>query len=263
MIRKSLSIICSLVLGFFASCSPTSKSDLKVAATAVPHAQLLELMKPDLKAQGVDLTIVIAEDYNIPNRALVDKEVDANFFQHLPFMQEQIEQFHYQIKSIANVELEPMGIYSKKIHTLTDLKDSAIVAVPNDPTNEARALLLLQAHGIIELDTSNNLQATIMNITKNPKRIQWIEIDAAMMPRSLQDVDAAVINANFALQAQLSPLKDALVLESKDSPYANIIAVRIGDENRPDIQALKAAMTSEKMKEFILQKYQGAILPAF
>ncbi len=253
--------ICALFL--LTACTSTPKNGLKVAATAVPHAELLEFVKPDLKAQGIDLIIVIAEDYNMPNRVLADKEVDANFFQHIPFMEEQIKQFHYAIESIAKIELEPMGIYSKKIKSLSELRDDSTFAVPNDPTNEARALLLLQKHGLIELDNSNNLQATVLNITKNPKHLKFIEVDAAMVPRTLEDVDAAAINSNFALQAKLSPLKDALVFESKDSPYANIIAVRIGDENRPDIQALKTAMTSEKMREFLLQKYKGVILPAF
>lgn len=147
--------------------------------------------------------------------------------------------------------------------SLSDLKENATIAIPNDPRNEARALLLLQEHGVIQLDRPDNLQATILNITSNPKHIKFIEVDAAMVPRSLEDVDAAAINTNYALGANLSPLKDALVLESKDSPYANIIVVREGDENRPDIQALKKAMTSEKMKEFIDQKYKGAVLPAF
>jgi D-methionine transport system substrate-binding protein len=254
-------ILCFLILLF--GCASVPKKGLKVAATAVPHAELLEFVKPDLKAQGIDLIIIVADDYNLPNRALAEKEVDANFFQHLPFMEEQVRQFHYKIERLAKVELEPMGIYSKRIGSLSDLKDKATIAIPNDPTNEARALLLLQAHGIIELDDANNLQATVMNIRKNPKEIKFLEVDAAIVPRALDDVDAAVINSNFAMQASLSPLRDALVLEGKDSPYANIIAVRIGDETRPDIQALKAAMTSEKMREFILQKYKGAIFPAF
>ncbi len=260
--NKRFFVLAAALLSMLSSCS-SPKNGLKVAATPVPHAQMLEFVKPDLKAQGIDLIIVVTDDYNIPNRALANHEVEANFFQHIPFMEEQIKQFHYSIESIAKIELEPMGIYSKKIKSLSDLKDNAIIAVPNDPTNEARALLLLQAHDVIELDNSHNLQATVLNITKNPKHIKFVEVDAAMMPRSLEDVDAAAINSNFALQANLSPLKDALVLESTDSPYANIIVVRTGDENRPDIQALKTAMTSEKVREFILQKYKGAILPAF
>jgi D-methionine transport system substrate-binding protein len=156
-----------------------------------------------------------------------------------------------------------MGIYSKKIQSLSDLKDNATIAIPNDPTNEARALNLLQSQGIIQLKDSNDLQATVLSITDNPKNIKFLEVDAAMLPRSLADVDAAAINTNYALEAKLSPLQDALALESKDSPYANIIAIRTGDENRPEIEALKAAMTSDKMREFIENKYKGSIIPAF
>ncbi|MDR2539230.1 MAG: MetQ/NlpA family ABC transporter substrate-binding protein [Chlamydiales bacterium] len=259
MIKKAVFVALCLLT----SCSSTPKNGLKVAATAVPHAEILEFVKPYLKTQGIDLIIVETADYNMPNRALADKEVDANFFQHLPFLEEQIKQFHYPIESIAHIELEPVGIYSRKIHSLSELKERARVAIPNDPTNEARALRLFQVQGFIQLDHPNNLQATVLNITHNPKQIQFIEVDAAMVPRSLDDVDAAVINSNFAMQAYLSPLKDALVLESKHSPYINILVARIGDENRPDIQALKMALTSDKVKEWILQKYQGAILPAF
>jgi D-methionine transport system substrate-binding protein len=261
MIRNILSILCGVFL--LTSCSSKSKDGLKVAASAVPHAQMLEFVKPDLKAQGIDLIIVVTDDYNMPNRALADKEVDANFFQHIPYMNEQIKQFHYPIVSIAKIEIEPMGIYSKKIRSLSDLKQNATIAIPNDPTNEARALLLLQANGVIQLDNSNNTQLTTVNIKNNPKQIKFIEVDSAMLPRSLQDVDAAAINTNYALEADLSPTKDALAMESKDSPYANVLTVREGDENRPDIQALKTALTSQKMKEFINQKYKGAVVPAF
>lgn len=247
----------------FSSCSSEHKNSLKIAASAVPHAQMLEYIKPDLNEKGIDLIIIVTDDYNMPNRALANHEVDANFFQHIPFMDEQIKQFDYPIESLAKIEIEPMGIYSKKIHALADLKEHATVALPNDPTNEARGLHLLQEQGIIQLDNPNNLQATVLNITKNPKHIKFIEVDASMLPRTLDDVDAAAITTNYALQANLSPLKDALVLEGKDSPYTNIIAIRKGDENRPDVVALKVAMTSEKMREYILQKYEGAILPAF
>lgn len=253
--------ICALFL--LSSCSSTPKHGLKVAATPVPHAQMLEFIKPDLKAQGIELIVIVTDDYNMPNRALAYKEVDANFFQHIPFMEEQIKQFHYSIENLAKIEIEPMGIYSKKIDSLSKLKDNATIALPNDPTNEGRALLLLQSNGLIQLDSSTNLQATILNIIHNPKNIHFIEVDAAMLPRSLGDVDAAVINTNFALEAKLSPTKDALALEDKNSPYANIIAIREGDKKRADIQALENTMTSEKMKAFILEKYKGAILPSF
>jgi len=244
------------------SCS-RSKKGFRVAATPVPHAQMLEFIKPQLQSQGIDLIIIVTDDYNTPNRALANGEVDANFFQHIPFLQEQIRQFHYPIESIAKVELEPMGIYSKKIRSLSELQDHAAIAIPNDPTNEARALKLLQEEGLIQLDSPNDLQATVLNIAKNPKQIRLIEVDAAMLPRSLEDVDAALINTNYALEAQLSPLKDALRLESKDSPYANVLVIRTNERNRPEIEALKSAMTSEKMREFILHEYRGAVLPAF
>ena len=261
MLKQILAIAGTLLL-ILPGCSSKSKNGLKVAATPVPHAQMLEFIKPDLKEKGIDLTIITTDDYNMPNRALVEKEVDANFFQHIPFMKSQIKEFHYPIQSDGKIEIEPMGIYSKKIKSIDDLKDTAVIAVPNDPSNEARALLLFQSHGLIKLDNSNNLNATILNITDNPKQLKFIEIDAAMLPRALNDVDPAAINTNYALEAHLNP-KDALVLESKDSPYANILTIRIGEENRPEIQALKAAMTSDKMRKFIIDKYNGAVLPAF
>ncbi|MBX9745238.1 MAG: ABC transporter substrate-binding protein, partial [Chlamydiales bacterium] len=176
--NNSFFLFVALLISFFSSCS-SSKQEFKVAASAVPHAQILEFIQPDLNAQGIPLKIVITNDYNMPNRALADHEVDANFFQHIPFMEEQIKQFHYPIESIAKIELEPMGIYSKKINSLAELQNGAKIALPNDPTNEGRALLLLQEQKLIQLDEPNNLQATVLNIQTNPKELQFIEIDAA------------------------------------------------------------------------------------
>ena len=256
-------ILAALACALLTGCTSESEQGLRVAASSVPHAQMLELVKPDLKTQGVNLIIIVSDDYNIPNRALASHEVDANFFQHDPFLQEQIRQFHYPIESIATIQVEPMGIYSKKIKSLSELQENSIVALPNDPTNEARALRLMQSNGLIELNDANNLQSTILDIKKNPKHLKFIEFDAAMVPRTLEDVDAAAINTNYALEAHLSPLEDALVIEGKDSPYANIIVIRIGDEKRSDIMLLKKSMTSEKMRQFILKKYKGAVVPAF
>lgn len=257
MIRLILAI-CVLLAG----CSKSEKT-LKVAATAVPHAEMLNHIKSDLAKEGVDLEIIVVEDYQLPNRALADKEVDANFFQHIPFLNAQVEAFHYPIKTFASIHIEPMGVYSKKVKNLSDLKEGALISVPNDPSNEARALSLLEQHQLIKMDRPDNLHATILNIAENPKKFKFEEIDAAMLPRTLNDVDAAVITTNFALQANLSPLKDAIVKEDSTSPYVNIIAVREGDEDRPELLALKKAMTSEKMRAFILEKYKGAIVPAF
>ncbi|MBS0633995.1 MAG: MetQ/NlpA family ABC transporter substrate-binding protein [Verrucomicrobia bacterium] len=250
------------LLLLFTSCAKNDKS-LKIAATAVPHMEMLEQIKPDLEKQEINLEIIVVDDYNIPNRALADGEVDANFFQHAPYLASQVKMFNYPITSIAKIHIEPMGVYSKKIKNIQDLKEKAIISLPNDPTNEARALGLLHHNGIIKLDNPDNLHATVLNIVENPKEITFVEMDASMLPRTLQDVDASIIPTNFALQADLKPTIDALLLEDSTSNFANVIAIRIGDENRPELLALKKAMTSPKMHKYILDKYKGAIVPLF
>ena len=252
-----------IVAFFLLSCSyscSSPKNGLRVAASAVPHAQMLEHVKPLLAEQGINLVIMITDDYNLPNRALQEKEIAANFFQHQPFLDEQIKEFGYLIESIAAIEIEPMGIYSQKITSLADLKDQATLVIPNDPTNAARALRLLETQGLIQI---NQLNPTVLNIAANPKHLQFFEVDAAMTARALPDVDAALINTNYALEAGLIPTKDALALESKDSPYANLLVVRVGEETRPEIQALKNALTSASMRDFLQTTYQGEVLPAF
>ncbi len=260
--KKILKLLFICLLFLASGCSKNEKA-LKVAATSVPHAEMLNAIKSDLETQGIDLEIMVVDDYNIPNRALGDGEVDANFFQHGPYLESQVKMFNYPITSLVKVHIEPMGIYSKKIKDLNDLKEHATISLPNDPTNEARALALLHRSGVITMDDPNNFHATILNIISNPKNIKFIEIDAAMLPRTLQDVDASIIPTNFALQADLKPMTDALVLEDSTSNFANVIAIRRGDENRPEILALKNAMTSQKMRTYIQEKYKGAILPVF
>lgn len=252
-----------LVFAFAFGCTKKEedKNTLKVAATPIPQAQMLKFVAPSLKDLGFDLKVVVVDDYNIPNRALSEKEVDANFFQHIPFMDEQIKQFGYKIQCYARIHLEPMAIYSKKIKSLKDLPIGGTIAVPNDPTNEYRALALLEKEGIIQLRPGVTLQATKADIVSNPKKINFREIDAAMLPRTLRDVDAAAIPTNYALQAGLNPSKDALAIESDDSPYANIIAIRDGDGKEPKLEALKKVMLTEKMRAFILKEYKGAIIP--
>lgn len=252
------------LLLFLVSCtsSPNEKA-LKVAATPVPHAEILEFIKPDLKAQGIDLEIIITDDYNIPNRALAEKEVDANFFQHRPFLEMQKEAFGYPIESLAAIELEPMGLYSGHLKSLKDLKDNSKVAIPSDPSNEARALFLLESEGLIQLSPPHYPHSTLINIVENPKKLKFIEVDAAMIPRALADVDLAAINTNFALSAGLHPGKDALALESPDSPYANLLVIRQGEESREDIQALKKALTSDHLREFLKERYKQALVPAW
>lgn len=244
---------------FLLSCSRDA-SGIKVAATALPHAEMLEFIKPDLEKEGIPLTILIIDDYNTPNRALADREVDANFFQHKPFLDEQVHSFGYPIESLTAVHLEPMGIYSTKIKKLSDLKENGTIAIPNDPTNEGRALLLLQKEGLISLDKKSALEATPLDIINNPKKIRFIEVDAAMLPRTIDDVDAAVINTNFALSADLT---SPIAKEGVDSPYVNVVAIHKASAERPELIALKEALTSEKMRAFIQEHYNGALLPAF
>ncbi len=252
-------LIASLLIG----CQERSKP-LKIAATSVPHAEMLEVAKEELSKNGVVLKIIIVDDYNIPNRLLSEGEVDANFFQHTPFLEEQKKQFGFDIEVLERVHLEPLGIYSKCIKDLKDLKEKALVAIPNDPTNEARALLLLQKEGLIELRPSAGFNATPLDILSNPLRLRFKELDASFLARTLEDVDIGVIPANFALSVSLFPLKDALALESaENSPYANIVAIRKGSGNERRLLLLKRELTSNKMRQFILERYQGEIYPAF
>ncbi|TCS78648.1 MetQ/NlpA family ABC transporter substrate-binding protein [Pectinatus cerevisiiphilus] len=239
------------------------KTVLKVGATPVPHEEILEQVKDDLAKEGIDLQITEFNDYVQPNMALNDKELDANFFQHEPYLENFNAEHGMELVNAGGIHIEPMGLYSHKIKNLDEIKDGAQIAIPNDPTNGGRALLLLQQANLIKLKDGIGVKATVQDIVDNPKNIKIQEIEAAQLPRSLDDVDAAVINTNFAVQADLVPTKDALVIEDSSSPYVNIIAVRKGDENRPEIKKLVAALQSEKIKNFIEEKYKGAIVPAF
>lgn len=222
---------------------------------------MLAYIKPKMEERGIKLKIIEIDDYNIPNRALSEKEVDANFFQHKPFMDQQIKNFGYKIECYARIHLEPMAIYSNKFQSLKDLPEQATVALPNDPTNEYRALSILVENGLITMREGSGIEATVADILTNPKNLKFREVDAALLPRALVDVDAAAIPTNYALQAKLNPTRDALAVEKEDSPYANIIAIRVGDGGEPKLEMLRKEMLSEEMKAFILKKYQGAIIP--
>ena len=243
---------------------PAKETTLKIGATPVPHAELLEQIKPDLKAQGINLEIVEFNDYVQPNIALNDKELDANFFQHEPYLFDFVKE-HKEVKLVnaAGIHIEPMGIYSKTIKDLNELPDGATVSIPNDPTNGGRALLLLQKANLLKLKDGVKETATVQDIADNPKHLMIQEVEAAQLPRTLEDVTISIINTNFAMNADLNPMKDALFIEDKTSPYVNIIAVRNGDENRDDIKKLINALKSDKIKKFIEDKYKGAIVPAF
>lgn len=271
--KKVLSVILSVLLlsVVFTGCgnsskqgASSSKSDkkvIKIGASPVPHAEILEKVKPILAKEGYDLQIKQFTDYVTPNTALDSGEIDANFFQHIPYLENFNKQKHTNLTYTVKVHLEPMGVYSKKIKSLNELKDGATIAVPNDPTNESRALQLLQKSGVIKVKSGELISKT--DITENKKNIKIKELDAPQLPRTLGDVDAAVINSNFAIEAKLNPTKDAIALESKDSPYANVIAIRAKDKDKDFVKALDKAITSPEIKKFIEEKYKGSIIPAF
>ena len=242
----------------------SSKAEvLKVAANPVPHAEILNQIKPLLAKEGVDLQVIEFTDYIQPNMALSSKEVDANFFANVPYQNNFNKDHGTNFVSFAPVHIEPLAIYSKKIKDLKDLPNGAKVAIPSDPTNSARALLLLQSAGLVTLKDPTGLTNTPFDVTTNPKNIQITELEAAQIPRSIEDLDAAVINANYALPAGLNPTKDGLFVEKADSPYANLLSVNPGDENKPAIQKLAKALQSPEVKKFIEEHYKGAIIPAF
>ena len=237
---------------------------LKVGATPVPHAELLNYLKSDLKKEGVDLKIVEFTDFVTINEALIDGELDANYWQHLPhltlIMQKEKKT---DLVAVTKVHVETIGLYSTKIKSIKDLKVGAKIAIPSDSTNEGRALILLHNNGIIKLKDPKNLLATPVDIVSNPKKLKFQELDAALLPRTLDSVDGAIITANYALQAGFVPSKDAILLEDKNSPYVNVLVTRKKNQNNEDIKKLAKALNSEKARKFINEKYNGAVVPAF
>ena len=236
---------------------------LKVGATAVPHAEILKAIQPALAKEGVELKIVEFSDYVRPNVALAEKELDANFFQHVPYLEQFSKDRKLDLTYTVAVHIEPMGVYSKKIKTLNGLPAGALVAIPNDPTNAGRSLAILAKAGLIKLKDGVGVKGTAKDVTDNPKKLVFKELEAPLLPRALDDVTIAIINANYALEAKLVPAKDAIFLEPKESPYANVLAVRKGDEKRPEIEKLSKALTSLEVKKFIEENYKGAVIPAF
>jgi len=235
----------------------------KVGATPVPHAEILNVVKPILAKEGIDLQIIEFTDYVRPNLALSDRELDANFFQHIPYLETFSSERRLNLTWVAKVHVEPMGVYSRKVKDLKSLKNGALIGIPNDPTNGGRALLLIEKAGLITLKPNAGLAATVFDIADNPKKLRFQELEAAQLPRALPDLDAAVINTNFALEAKLDPLKDAIIIEGSDSPYANVLAVRNADKNNADIAKLAKALQSSTVRDFIRTQYKGAVVPAF
>ena len=243
--------------------SAAQAETLRVAASAVPHAEILNFVKPALTKEGVELDVKVFTDYVQPNVQVAEKRLDANFFQHQPYLDEFNKSRGTSLVSVGGVHVEPFGAYSSKIKDLKDLPQGANVVIPNDATNGGRALLLLQKAGVITLKDPTNILSTPKDIAENPKGIKVRELEAATLPRVLTQVDLALINTNYALEAKLNPTEDALAIEGSDSPYVNILVTREDNKDSPAVQKLVKALHSDEVKAFILEKYKGAVVPAF
>ena len=256
--------IIALSTALLIAASLFAQTTLKVGATPEPHADILNLIKDDLAAEGIDLKVIEFTDYVTPNEAVESGEIDANYFQHIPYLESFNTERGYHLVNAGGIHVEPFALYSKKVKSVKDIKKKSRIAIPNDPTNEARALLLLQDAGLIELAPDAGITATVQDITSNPLKLKFSEIEAASLPRVLSDVTAAVINGNYAIPAGLSAAKDGLFIEGSSSPYVNVIAVKAGNENTPAIKALVKAAQSEKVRNYIKARYpNGDVVAVF
>lgn len=264
MNRRTLLIATALLA--LAACSKGGKTDessLSVAATAVPHAEILEHVKPALAKEGVNLEIRVFNDYVQPNMQVAQKQIDVNYFQTKPYLDDFNANRGTKLVTFAGIHVEPMGGYSRKWKSLDQLPNGAEVAIPNDPSSTGRALVLMEKAGLLTLKKPGYELSTLGDIASNPKNLQFKELEAAAMPRVLDQLDLALINTNYALDARLSPIKDALLIEGKDSPYLNYVVGLEERRNDPKIVKLIAALKSADAKAFIERNYAGAVLPAF
>ena len=236
---------------------------LKISASSVPHAEILEFIAPDLEKDGVKIETVLTTDGISANKQVAEKELDANYFQHEPYLEQVNRDSGLDLVSVTATHIEPFGIYSKKLKSLDELSDGAKVGIPKDPVNFSRALLLLASADLIELDGEKSGDYLLQDITKNDKNLEFVPVDAELLVRTLDDTEISTINANFALEGDYNPLEDALALEGSSSPYVNILVSRPDNKDSEAIQKLAEALTTEKVKEFILEKYDGAVVPAF
>ena len=243
---------------------PNELTQIVVGATPTPHAEILNFAKDMMKEKGYDLVVQEFTDYVLPNTAVADGSIDANFFQHYPYLENFNEEQKTDLVSAGTIHYEPFGIYPGKTESFDDLKEGAIITIPSDSSNGARALLLMEKAGLITLKEDVGLNASVLDIAENPKKLEIKEIEAAQLPRSLEDADMAVINGNYALQAGLNANENALITEDASEEaltYANIIAVRNGDENSDAIKALVEVLKSDEVKQFINETYQGNVVP--
>ena len=264
MVSIAIALLCAAVV--FAGGKKDDGKIISVGATPEPHAAMLQLVVDDLAKEGITLEIKEFTDYVTPNEALESGQIMANFFQHLPYLESFNAERGYHLVNAGGIHIEPMALYSKKVAAITDIADGANIAIPNDPTNEGRALKLLEAEGLIKLDPEAGFLATKLDIVENPKNLEIVEMEAAQLPRVLSDVDMAVINGNYAIDAGLK-LADAIAIEADDSEaaeaYANVVAVKKGNEDSDKIKALVAALKSDEVKKFMEETYGGAVVPLF
>jgi len=245
---------------FALAVQPALAETVKIGVTPGPHAEILEQVKPIAHAKGLDIEIVEFSDYVVPNAALDSGELDANSFQHEPYLVNEIDKRGYKISKVANTVTFPIGIYSKKIKAIGELRDGATVGIPNDPTNGGRVLLLLQSAGLITLADGVGLKPTVADITGNPKKLEIVELDAAQLPRSLDDTDISAINTNYAVEAGLDPAKDAILREAADGPYVNIIAVQTARKDEPWVKTLVESYHTDAVKQFLADRFKGAVI---
>ena len=263
--RKSLFtlLFAASAIAFSSSAALAQDKPIRLGVTAGPHAQIAEAAKKAGAKAGITIQVIEFSDFIQPNSALVAGDLDANAYQHHPYLDQQVADRRYELVAAANTVILPMGVYSKRVKSLGELKDGAIIGVPNDPTNGGRALLLLQQQGLIKLNPSAGIKATPIDVTENARNFRFRELDAAQLVHALDDLDAAVINTSYAIAAKLNPTKDAIASESKDSPYTNLIAVRTQDKDQPWVADLVAAYQSDDVRQFIETQFQGSIIPAF
>lgn len=254
--RKFLALL--ILLGLSVNAAEAAR--IRLGVSSGPHAEIAEVVQNIAADKGLEIEIIAFGDFIIPNSALASGEIDVNSFQHLPFLQSTMANRGYRLTPIGSTVLMPMGAYSRRIESVEELSSGATVAIPNDPSNGGRALLLLASQGLIEVDPAAGLLPSVLDVTENDLGLRFVELDAALLPRAMEDVDIAVINTNYAIEVGLEPARDSLFMESKDSPYVNIIVVREGEEDRPEFMILVASYNNDEVRSFIDERFGGAIV---
>jgi len=262
-IGMAAALLSGMIAGGAQTATAQESSVIRVGVTAGPHAEVLDAVRKVAAERGLTIKVVEFTDYVFPNQALANKDLEANSFQHEPYLKNQVAKTGWNLVKVAYTTVSPMGFYSRKYKSFADVPAGGTVAIPNDPTNGARSLQMLASNGVLKLRDPGSVTAGIIDISDNPKKLKFVELDAAQLARSLGDVDAAAVNNNYAVQAGLDPVRDSLIKEPLESPWVNIIAVREEDKDKPWVGKLVDAYRSEPVKQFILTRFKGAYLPAW